>query len=26
MVQGKDKVPITQGQLPEDIAKYGEVE
>jgi acetyl-CoA synthetase len=26
MVQGKDKVPTTQGQLPEDIAKYGEVE
>ncbi len=26
MVQGKDKVTATQGELPEDIAKYGQVE
>jgi len=26
MVQGKDKATTTQGELPEDIAKYGQVE
>src|SRR5437899_6290878 len=26
MVQGKDKVTATRGELPEDIAKYGQVE